>query len=45
MSCYYVYTMHCANLLKKKGFFPMTTGIAFQNSKRAYLAKTNFIIH
>ena len=33
------------DLLKKKIFFPMTTGTAFKNSKKAYLTKINCIIH
>ena len=33
------------DLLKKKNFFPMTTGTAFKNSKKAYLTKINCIIH
>ena len=33
------------DLLKKKGFFSMTTGKALKNSKKAYLAKINFKIY
>ena len=33
------------NLLKKKGFFPMTDRIALKNVKKAYLVKMCFIIH
>ena len=33
------------NLLEKKGFPLVTTGITLKNSKRAYPAKIYFIIH
>ena len=33
------------DLLTKKDFYLITTGIALKNSKKAYPAKINFIIH
>ena len=33
------------DLLKKTGFFLITTAIVLKNSKNAYLAKINFVIH
>lgn len=31
-------------LVKKKAFFPITTGIVLKSVRKIYLAKTNFII-
>ena len=33
------------NLLKRKDFFPLATGMTLKTSMKAYLAKINFIMH